>query len=241
MWTAASRIAEAAAGIFYPPHCAMCSRDTPAGVHLCGACEGEACRTTAPFCRQCSQPFAGMITAEFTCAQCEERGLHFTCAVAPYRARGVVRELIHRFKYNGQHHLRRPLAAWMMEGFADSRLIDPLIDALVPVPLHSARQRHRQFNQAEELARLLAHPTARPLLHALQRIRYTSTQTRLEREDRIENLRGAFRVRDTAAVRDRHLLLIDDVYTTGSTVEECSRVLRAAGAASVRVLCIARA
>lgn len=114
------------------------------------------------------------------------------------------------------------------------------MDAFIPVPLHHVRFREREFNQAEELTRLLSKQSGIPMWNALKRIRYTTTQTKLDRSERMENLRGAFRVRHTHRVKGRHPILVDDVFTTGSTVEECSRVLLRAGAASVRVITVAR-
>jgi ComF family protein len=226
--------------LLYPPHCAKCSADTASGVHLCAACAEQAKKIEAPFCHQCSQPFEGAIEGEFTCSNCRDRTLHFDCAVTRYLSRGVVREFIHRFKYDRHFYLRQPLADWMAAALDDERIRAHPFDAFVPVPLHAARFRERDFNQAEVLAKLLAKRTGQPVLKALQRIRYTSTQTRLDREQRMENLRNAFRVRHASAVQSRHLILVDDVFTTGSTVEECARVLRQAGAASVRVVTVAR-
>jgi competence protein ComFC len=224
----------------YPPHCAKCLADTEPSVHLCATCAGQARRIEAPFCRQCSQPFEGAIEGEFVCAQCRDRHLSFDCAVACYQSRDVVREFIHRFKYDRHFYLRRPLADWLAETLEEPRITAQPYDAFVPVPLHRARYRERDFNQAEELARLVAKRAGKPVLQALQRIRYTTTQTRLSREERMENLRNAFRVRHASLVQSRHLILVDDVFTTGSTVEECARVLRQAGAASVRVVTVAR-
>ena len=224
----------------YPPHCAQCQAETPSGVHLCTGCAGQAPKIEAPYCRQCSQPFEGEITGEFVCHQCQGRQLHFDCAVARFRSRGVVREFMHRFKYNHQLYLRYPLADWLMEAVEDERISGQPFDAFVPVPLHPVRFRERQFNQAQELARLLAKRTGKPVLSALKRTRYTTTQTKLDREERMENLRNAFRVRHPSTVNHRHLVLVDDVFTTGSTVDECARALRLAGAASVRVVTVAR-
>ena len=231
---------EAFLNALYPPHCAKCLVDTAPGMHLCAACAAQAPRIRAPFCQQCSQPFEGAIDGAFLCAQCADRKLHFDCAVAPYRSRGIVREFIHRFKYERHFYLRRPLADWLAETLEDERIAAQPFDALVPVPLHTARYRERDFNQAEVLAKLLAKRAGKPVLRALKRIRYTTTQTRLDREERMENLRNAFRVRHAVAVKSRHLILVDDVFTTGSTVEECARVLCQAGAASVRVVTVAR-
>jgi len=234
------RAGEAVLSLFYPPHCAECGRDTPGGEHLCAKCAEGAKRIEAPFCRQCSQPFEGDITGTFTCSNCAGRKFHFDCAVAPYRANDVVREFIHRFKYERQYHLRHQLAAWAAAGLDDDRMRSQSFDALVPVPLHSARRREREFNQAEVIAGLLSRRAGVPVRKAIQRTRFTTTQTRLDRQERMENLRGAFRVRHPEAVQDRHLILVDDVFTTGSTVEECARVLIEAGAASVRALTVAR-
>jgi ComF family protein len=233
-------VANAFLDAIYPPHCAQCQAETPSGVHLCITCASQAPKIEAPFCQQCSQPFEGEITGEFVCHQCKERRLHFDCAVARFRSRGVVREFMHRFKYERQFYLRHPLANWLMEAVEDERINGQPFDAFVPVPLHPVRHREREFNQAEVLARLLARRTGKPVLPALKRTRYTTTQTKLDREERMENLRNAFRVRHASAVNNRHLVLVDDVFTTGSTVDECARVLRQAGAASVRVVTVAR-
>jgi competence protein ComFC len=234
------RAGDALLSLFFPPHCASCGADTPGGVHVCEKCLEGARQIEAPFCRQCSQPFEGEITGSFSCSNCGDRRFHFDCAVAPYLSREVVRDFIHKFKYERQYHLRHQLATWAAAGLDDERIRARPFDAFVPVPLHPTRKREREFNQAEVIARLLSHRAGVPVRNAIERIRYTTTQTRLDRHERMENLRGAFRVRHPALVQDRHFILVDDVFTTGSTVEECARVLRGAGAASVRALTVAR-
>lgn len=229
-----------ALSLLYPPHCALCKEETSAGVHLCTACGAGIRKIEPPSCELCSQPFSGAITGSFRCGNCHGRRYHFAAAVAPYRSLGPVREFIHEFKYNRRFELRHQLAAWACAGLTDARLTGEAIDALVPVPLHTARFREREFNQAAVLARLIGKSAGLPVHDCLQRTRYTSAQTTLSRSDRMENLRGAFRVRQNQSVTGRRLLLVDDVFTTGSTVEECSRVLRSAGALSVRVLTVAR-
>ena len=218
----------------------MCGSDTRAGRHVCTPCAEKSEKIEAPFCRQCSQPFDGAIDGTFTCANCEDRRFHFDCAVSRYRANGVVRDLVHRFKYDRCLYLREPLAEWLAETLDDARITAHPFDYLVPVPLHAARMREREFNQAEVLAQLVAERHGERVLHALKRIRYTTTQTRLDREERMQNLRNAFRVRHSRSMSGRHLILVDDVFTTGSTVDECARVLKESGAASVRVITVAR-
>jgi ComF family protein len=195
----------------------------------------------APFCEKCSEPFSGAITQTFRCANCEDRTLHFESAVAAYRSRGLVRKLVHEFKYGHHRHLQYPLAAWLGETPNDPRLAGRQIDLIVPVPLHPARERERGFNQAALLAELLARQIHLPLRPVLERIRYTTTQTAYDRAERMENLRDAFRLRKNRDVRGLHVLLIDDVLTTGSTLSECARVLKKAGALSVYAATAARA
>ena len=234
------RAGDALLSLFYPPHCAGCGASTESGIHVCTGCADKVTRIEPPFCRVCSQPFDGAITDEFTCSNCAEREFHFDCAVTRCMSKGVVRDFIHRFKYDREFYLRHALAEWAAEALDDPRLLARPFDFLIPVPLHSARQREREFNQAEAIAHLLGKRAGVPVYRALKRVRFTTTQTRLDRHERMENLRGAFRVRHPARVLSRHLLLVDDVFTTGSTADECARVLRKAGAASVRAITVAR-
>jgi ComF family protein len=227
--------------LFYPATCVVCTADVERSEYLCTDCQRRAPRIVAPFCAKCSEPFPGAITQSFRCANCEHRVLHFDCAVAAYRSRGLVRKLVHEFKYAKQRHLRFPVAAWLRETLSDPRLHGRHFDIIVPVPLHPARERERGFNQAMLLAELLAASITVPLRAALERTRYTTTQTAYDRAERMENLHGAFRLRKNQDVRDLRVLLIDDVLTTGSTLSECARVLRDAGAISVHAATAARA
>ena len=240
MRTLARQAAAAFASLLYPARCERCAAHVGPRDYLCGRCRDSAKRIERPFCETCSQPFRGAIDFEFTCANCAGREFHFSHAVAHYRNRGVVRELIHRFKYDGQFHLRFPLAAWLADALHDPRIAAQPIDALVPVPLHARRFREREFNQAAALARLVAEGAGLPMRDCLHRIRYTTTQTHFDRVERIENLRNAFAMPHTADVRQQHLVLVDDVFTTGSTIDECARMLMKAGAASVRAITVAR-
>ncbi|MBA3963698.1 MAG: ComF family protein [Chthoniobacterales bacterium] len=226
--------------LLYPAACAVCATAIEPGAQLCTRCVDDAPRLRAPFCERCSQPFAGAITDSFTCANCHDRVLHFDAAVSAYRSRGVIREVMHDFKYHGFLHLRKPLASWLGEALDDPRLAGRRFDCIIPVPLHPARERERGFNQAEILAKLLGHQVHLPVRSLLQRIRYTTTQTQFDRQERIQNLAGAFRLRRGGVVRDLRVLLVDDVLTTGSTLSECAEVLKKAGAVSVHAATVAR-
>ena len=176
----------------------------------------------------------------FSCANCGQRVCTLS-AVAAYRSRGVVRKILHDFKYGHQVHLRHPVAEWLIATLDDPRLQGRRFDVVIPVPLHPTRKRERGFNQAELLAQLLSAKAGLVMKEALERIRYTTTQTAFDRAERMENLHNAFRLRKKAHVRGLRVLLIDDVLTTGSTLSECARVLIAAGAISVHAATAARA
>ncbi len=236
----------AARDLVWPPCCVACSCVVEPGDYLCAKCAEKLVRPKHPFCSQCTRPFeddgspvrpggAGL------CSDCRAARFAFGCAVSFCRHDGLARDLVVRFKYQGEHFLRRPLARWLAESLqTDDRLLDPPTDALVPVPLHRRRERERGFNQADALCRRLGRETGLPVWQALRRVRSTPKQARLSREERLNNLRGAFQPVPRQPVTDAHLLLVDDVFTTGSTVHECARVLREAGAASVRVLTVTR-
>jgi ComF family protein len=156
------------------------------------------------------------------------------------RSHQTIRDVLHRLKYNREMWLARVLAKIQHEGFDDPRLAGIGFDALVPVPLHPRRQRERQFNQAAILAEHLSRSSKIPVREFLRRSRYTGTQTRLDRKARRQNLRDAFLLRQDADVTDLDLLLVDDVLTTGSTLDACAAILLENGARSVRALTVAR-
>jgi ComF family protein len=227
-------------GLLYPPACVQCDVPVGVGEYLCARCAASAERVRAPFCATCSEPFSGEIEGTFSCPNCRQRHFAFECAVSAYRSRGLVRDLILRFKYRHEYYLRRQLAAWLAAGLADERIRRRPAHAIVPVPLHARRQRARGFNQAAAVCPLLGAVAGLPTWPALRRLRFTETQTHLSRAQRLRNLRNAFVAVPRWPVAGADLLLVDDVFTTGATVDECARVLCRAGAASVRVLTIAR-
>jgi competence protein ComFC len=230
----------AIASLLYPPVCTICATMVGSDDYLCEACEAKTTRIIPPFCGKCSEPFEGAITGTFICANCAHRTIHFETAVAAHRSRGIVRQVIHDFKYGRQIHLRHLVTRWLAAGLEDPRLRGRRFDVIIPVPLHPARKRERGFNQASLLAELLSAQISIQSKLLLERIRYTTTQTALDRTERMENLHNAFRLRKNANVRGLRVLLIDDVLTTGSTLNECARILKGAGAISVHAATAAR-
>ena len=231
---------QALASLFYPPVCTICSSSIEPSEYLCDDCEAKTPRISPPFCATCSEPFSGAISGSFTCANCAHRRLYFETAVAVYRSRGIVRRVVHEFKYSHQVHLRHLVGRWLRAALDDERLRDREFDVIVPVPLHPARQRERGFNQASLLALALRDRVAAPIKPLLERVRYKTTQTAFDRSERMENLHGAFRLRRKTDVQGLRVLLIDDVLTTGATLSECARVLKRAGAGSVHAATAAR-
>jgi competence protein ComFC len=185
------------------------------------------------------------VSASFLCSNCEDRKLAFDFAYAPYECTGPVRDLIHEFKYNQQLHLKLALGSLLAEAMKEPRLLERTDWVITPVPLHTVRLRERTFNQSLELAQVLQEATRFPLRHGLKRTRYTTGQAHLDREGRLENLRGAITLTRQAKKEQwfekRAVLLIDDVLTTGATAHECAEVLKQqGGAVAVAALCVAR-
>lgn len=230
------------ADLFYPPQCRLCGVPVGgAGEPLCRRCKESLPRIREPFCEVCSQPFDGHIEGMFVCPNCLDRRFDFVCAIAPMRMREGARELVHRFKYGRETSLAPVIAGWMLGAMEDFRLAAAGIDALVPVPLHPLREREREFNQAGLLAAQLSRRCLVPIMDVLQRVRYTETQTHFDRFQRMQNLLNAFQMRKNANVSDMTLLLIDDVFTTGSTLDACAKVLLGGGAGTVYAMTAARA
>jgi ComF family protein len=151
-----------------------------------------------------------------------------------------VRDSILRFKYNRQMYFEEHLAGWLIA--AGKRWIDwEQVDAIVPVPLYLRKQRQREFNQAERLAQSLGRAVNVPVwTRHLRRIRETGTQTRLDAEMRRANVRDAFAARKGERFEGQRFVLVDDVFTTGATLDACARILRREGAQDVIALTVAR-
>jgi ComF family protein len=174
------------------------------------------------------------------CGACRARAYGFHYARAAARYDGVVREALHAFKFRGRRALAAPLADLLIE-VVTGRLPAGAPDLLLPVPLHPGRERERGFNQAALLARGVARAWGCPVREdVLVRTRATASQTELDAPARRANVRDAFRARRPALVAGRHVVVVDDVCTTGATLSECARCLREAGARRVGVLTVAR-
>lgn len=232
--------------LLYPPECGVCGTGLAHGRSLCEDCGADLPRIVEPFCESCGEMFQGEIDGPFECPNCSDLKFSFEFARPAMLRDDRTLDLIHRLKYGREIHFAAELGLLARESFADPRLA-PALDGkwpLVPVPLHRKRLRHRHFNQAAEIALALAKHTGLPVLNALLRTRQTETQTLLNRRQRMENLRGAFALsrsgKRRASEKPEGAVLIDDVLTTGSTVNECARTLRRAGFGKVFVVTVMR-
>lgn len=236
---AARAAIDAVLSVVLAPACAACDEllEHPTHGPVCGRCWQSVRALTPPLCDACGDPLPAWRSISLPlgrCARCRRtaRAVDRARAIGPYD--GALRAIVHALKYEGRRSLARPLGALMRHRGAD--VLDGAA-CVVPVPLHRSRRHERGFNQAVDLARHLG----LPVVAALTRTRATSAQTGLPASQRHRNVRDAFAVTGAAAVlAGTTVVLIDDVSTTGATLEACARTLKQAGVAEVRALTAAR-
>lgn len=218
------------------------------GPFLCQTCRDGFVPAASPLCPVCGEVFRSREGEDHLCEPCFHSPKKFKKA----RAVGVydfgLLEAVHCLKYKGRTELARPLGKLLLECF-QKHWPDNDIDIVAPVPLHPKRRRNRGFNQSYLLIRSWPEDSkadgpglngVRIAPDLMMRAKPTPPQTGLGRAERMKNLKGAFVISEPDMVKDRRLLLVDDVYTTGATAEACTRVLLKAGAARVDVLTLAR-
>jgi ComF family protein len=232
----------------YPPRCRACGERVrgPDSHYFCAPCRRQIRTVAHPLCTVCGRPFFDGSGADHPCAACLSRPPYFSWARAwaCYPREHVedhpLRRVVQKFKYGRKVSLGKPLGRLLAEGCSEF-LSDCEVDLLLPVPLHPKRLRWRGFNQSVLLAQQVSRACRIPVdPFILARPKETAPQTELSEEERRKNVRGAFAVGAKEAVRGKNLLLVDDVYTSGATVNECSRVLIQSGAKEVFVLTLAR-
>lgn len=230
--------------ILFPTSCTTCSRTLRGDAipFVCDQCWHSIRPLQGPACPRCARPFpsphALIHSPTHLCGDCRRKKPAFTRAWSLYPYASPLREAIALFKY----HKRYALAGALGELLTKALPHEIEVDLIMPVPLHPARLRTREFNQSLLLAQALSDRLETPLSYTnLVRVRDTIAQISLPRSARLANLRGAFALRMPKALRANRVLLVDDVYTTGTTLHECAKVLRRAGASDVYGLTLARA
>lgn len=234
-------VLQAVIDFFFPPQCLLC-RSFLASYregYFCATCRGSFSFTSSPLCPKCGIMFKSREGEDHVCSRCMEHAYAFDTARAMGAYDGMLRRAIHLFKYANKSMLAEPLGRLLAEHGAG--MVQPeAYDLIVPVPLHPQRLRERGYNQALMLGRALGRAwniTVRP--DSLRKIKRTEPQTTLSAQERWKNVRGAF-CWTGAPLHGKKILLVDDVYTSGSTAHECAGVLKKAGATQVDVLTLAR-
>jgi len=237
-WTARwGQFRHALLDLVLPPRCAGCGQ---MGSLWCATCHAQVQVVHDPVCRRCGRPQSPQadLPSKALCPQCRHSPREIESIRSAVIFEGPLRQAIHHLKYSGRSSLAEPLGRFLTECWIASPLP---ADLIVPVPLHEARLRERGYNQSTLLARQLARTSELPLAEeALKRVRATTPQVTLNAIEREANVRGAFEARADLVI-GRRILLVDDVCTTGATLEACSRALKQGGATSVWGLTLARA
>ncbi len=236
----------------FPAPCLACGRlgaDEPLGLGLCRPCRARLRALDGAVCAVCGAPIAGAaLPAGYRCGACRRRPPRYDRLVAGWSYEPPLDEVIRALKFGRLEYLGRHLAERLAPildrapGGASrgARAGTPDADLVVPVPLHWRRRLARGYNQAEAIARPLAKRLGLEHARVLRRRRATPPQTALEREQRVRSVRGAFALRRRHDPRGRRVLLVDDVVTTGATLEAAAACLRRAGAARVTAVAAAR-
>lgn len=227
----AASLANGLINLVFPPRCVACGAW---GNWFCAACRAAVHPLPDPCCSHCGRPLRRV----GFCKRCQELDSHLEAIRSTSAHRQPLSRAIHAFKYSGLSMLAEPLADMLL---ATWRVAPVACELIVPVPLHPARIRERGYNQSALLARVLGRclgiPTAEDVV---RRVRDTKPQVGLSRPERLQNMAGAFALQ-LSLTGSPHILLVDDVCTTGATLEACAEVLLQAGAGSVRALTLARA
>ncbi len=227
--------------LVFPRTCVACGAEAAEGFRaLCWDCMAQESYITDPYCARCGDPVDGEVQHAYTCSWCRKSVPAFRCARSAVHFRGPVRAALHVLKYERGVETAPDLAI-LLEGCVRTHFARVRFDAIVPIPLYAARRRSRTFNQSALLGSSLGAKLGVTCdTQLLRRVRWTGTQTELKVDARKRNVAGAFAAPRPEWVAGRTLLLVDDVMTTGATVNECAKVLTAAGAAAVDVVTVAR-
>ncbi len=232
------RVSRFALDMALPPRCLLCNEEQGDAGALCAACWRKVTFLAQPCCACCGLPFTFEMGPEALCASCSRKQPSFARARAAFRYDDDSKKLVLSFKHGDRLHLAPAFGGWMRRS-GEALLADA--DMLVPVPLHWTRLFKRRYNQAAVLARAIHKAGGPPVaVDWLVRRKRTPSQGRLNAANRMANVKRAFGMRKGHEAEGKRIVLIDDVLTTGATVEECARVLKRAGAARVDVLTLSR-
>lgn len=214
------------------------SEDSPCPDFCTTTCKEGFYFIREPYCHRCGNPFWGVVEGLRECPTCHALKPVFTEGRSLFLLRAAGRELVHEYKYHRQRYLERDIRALLL---AEPALVDfARASVLVPVPLHRSRLHWRGFNQAASIAEMLGELSETPVQHLLERRKATQIQSRLSRAERARNMQGAFAMaKEQTLDPQRRYVLVDDVFTTGSTLNACAKTLQRAGALHIGVATLA--
>ncbi len=230
----------------FPAKCVICRK--PLGWSnpepVCSSCSMKIRSIEEPICFTCGYPILAEIgnvpKEKITCTSCKKNVPKFTQTRSVFYYEGTLRQLVHSFKYQGKITIGKMLAQSMGDYCRDGSYF-PTAECIVPVPLGIKKLRHREFNQSLILAKVVGKYLKVPVYpFALKKVKEPAPQMQLSRQARMRNVRGAFMVRNKKQINQKEVLLVDDVFTTGATIRECSRVLLQHGVKKVWALTLAR-
>ena len=230
--------------IIYPPRCRICTdflEDYPVNrKDICDECYAGFLGLTHPFCRTCGEPFKSKVEEDHLCEKCLRKRPYYDELRAPYLYEQKLMTAIQLIKYSGKSSIVKslgpPLAAFAKEWINDTKEM-----IMIPVPLHRRKLRQRGFNQSALIVRAISPALGIGVdFFSLIRTRYTESQAGLSLEQRRKNVKGAFEARSDKNINGKTVILVDDVATTGNTMNECARILKKAGAYKVLGLTLAR-
>lgn len=238
--TTLARLLHACAALLYPPECLQCREKIESHREiLCPACRNSIVFNTAPFCKKCSRHLVRPETGNI-CPQCRKRPPIFDRAWGAVLYNDPMRHLLHAFKYEKKTILRHFFAELLISSIERYRLPVKKFDYLIPMPIHPAKYREREFNQTELLVCILGEKFNIPIyINNLVRPKATRPQAFLEEKERWTNVQDAFRIRKPLTLKNKSILIIDDLLTTGATACEAAKTCKAAGAAHVSILALA--
>ncbi len=231
--------------LIFPAECSLCPNplETIRERYVCSDCLSKIKPLELPVCEKCGKPLVSSfnLVPHPLCHECRSMKRYFTFARAVGTYEEVLKKTIWLFKYKGKTGLQDILGSLMVGCINRLGLERGGIDIIIPVPLHKSKLRARGYNQSEILAAFMSKKLNIPVSrNNLKRVKATITQTSLKREERIKNIRNAFCIKQPEKFSGKRILLIDDVFTTGATSNECSRILKQAGSGNVFVLTLAR-
>lgn len=227
----------------FPPVCLLCgsTKVCRKGCFICKECLDSISFISHPVCTRCGKPFLTETTRDHVCGNCLTQKYSFNVVRALGRYEGALEKIIHNFKYKQKFSMIHILR-FLLDHISNHDIIFSSYDLLIPVPLHRSRLRRRGFNQSVLLGNILKEKYRLPLgTTILRRAVPTLPQVSLPVQARKVNMQNAFTVKKPQSVKGKSILLLDDVYTTGATINECARALKKSGAARVDGFVIARA